>query len=66
MPQCINLNLQFYDNGLIPLEILRKIEEKYESDDKKLDNAFDSFNQCAGKGQKWILKFNEGLYTLIL
>jgi len=38
---------------MIPLEILRKIEEKYESDAAKLDNAFESYSQCAGKGENY-------------
>jgi len=41
---------QFKDNGLVPLEILRKIEEKYENDLGQLNTAFDAMNQCSSIG----------------
>jgi len=41
--------IQFDEFGLIPLTILRKIEEMYENDLKKLDTAFNGFDKCSGK-----------------
>jgi len=51
---------------MIPLEILRKIEEKYESDAAKLDSSFGAFSQCAGKGQNPLSSKTKGVKTYVL
>jgi len=40
------------DSGVVPIPILRKIEEKYESDVSQLDAAYTDADVCARKGSK--------------
>jgi len=51
---------------MIPLEILRKIEERFESDAAKLDNAFGAFGQCAGKGQESSFLYKGSLHHQLI
>lgn len=43
--------VKFSENGLIPLPILRKIEEMYDNDQLKLQNAFNSYDACSAIGK---------------
>jgi len=50
------LLLKFEEGDLIPLPILRKIEEMYEKDQAKMNSAFNGFNKCSSKGLSKIIK----------
>jgi len=45
------------DSGVVPIPILRKIEEKYESDVNQLDAAYTDADVCARKGNDFIETF---------
>jgi len=47
--------MKLEEGGMIPLPILRKIEELYEQDQAKMDTAFNGFDKCSSKGICYII-----------
>jgi len=47
----ISSNNKFAESGLVPLSVLRKIEEKYENDLVQLQTAFNDVDQCSSIGK---------------
>jgi hypothetical protein len=51
------------DNSLVPVPILKEIEQLYQEDALRLDTAFNNYLTCSGLGLK---KFNKFLGEIII